>query len=146
MATTKKKAAARPRDPKQPAKPPTAGQSVHVSTNLKDISVGKNAVKITFNSFKTSMKESIQIVRWIDSEEPVMVTFNKAITAATIITESKVSKESNVPKFNGLKLSSGQVSELMRILQSDSGAVEVRIVPDTLGLFKKQMDEEDGFK
>ena len=116
-----------------------------MTTHIKDISVGKKSVQVHLESFKTNMKESVQIIRWIDSEEPVLITFDDSITAATILKESKASKGANMPKLNGLKFSSNQVAELMRILQSESGSVNVTIKPDTQNLFQKQMDEEDGF-
>jgi len=144
MAKDKTKKAPRPKVTKaKTVAPPQAGR-VEVATNLKDLSVGKKSVQVHLETFKVSYKESVQILRWIDQEEPVFITFDGSISAATILTESKVCKDSNMPKLNGLKFSSEQVADLMRILQSESGAVNITIVPDTQGLFQKQMDEEDG--
>ena len=140
----RKTAAKRPKASSEPPQATATGQRVEVATNLKDISVGKKGATVHLESFKVSMKESIQINRWIDSEERVIVSFDDSIVSATILTESKVCKNSNLPKLNGLKLSSNQVAEMTRILQSESGAVNVVIVPDTLGLYQKQMDAEDG--
>ena len=145
-ATSRKKTPPRERKTSTPKIPKNAGgQRVQATTKIKDITVGKKTVKVSLDALPVHLRESNLVTRWIEQEVKVLIKFDDVVVAATILTETKITRGHTTPKFNGLRISNRQVADLTRILQDDPGTVHIEIIPDTLGLFDKQMDEDDGF-